>query len=507
MNKKKKTLFKVISISLLHKLKIFKFTKYRGFLTKKNLSCILTKINSVSKILELDLYVLNVFIKSNNLHKMSSYKVYDSLIFQNSHKNQATVLINFYKTKHKFINNKCFFKKKFLSIIYRFLNQKLIKSSDKNKFEIKLTHDVNFLTENPTFTKNLKFVKEKIKNNRKNFRNYEILSIDTFGSLNFEDCIHFKFIEEYSKYEIGVHISDVASFLPIENEHIIKSIEKIYSCFLNNKKVDLFSILSSYNLYSFRPWLDRFSFSLIFNLDHSSNILSLYICKGIIRNKRSFSKLQFNKTIDQVNKKINKNNKNCLFGKNLRKILEIKKKLHSNRNKMSGKLQSRLGGNLKKIDSFVNNQKNDIIEELMLLFNISLTEKILEYFPSFSNIQRFSKSSKNIKSVFFNVILFPNIKINFKNFKFLYKYTKILVWKEKKLINNIFLIDTNFFSSISILDIFNFKNKKFIKKYGLASNFFYIYNLLLLLEEYLIHFLIFSFIIFLKFVLVNNLKN
>nr|UXY87814.1 exoribonuclease R [Cryptomonas curvata] len=464
----KKSLFKFKSINLFHKFKKYKFTKYKGFLSKKILSYSVKKIYFVFNIRILDFCRYNILLINNNLNKISNYKVHHSLFFQKNDESQEILLIRLLIMKNRFINNKYFVKKKNLSVIYQFLKQKQKKKSLRNNLAIKKTHNVNFLSENPTISKNLKFIKEKTKTTRKDFRKYEMFSIDPLGTLNFEDCIHFKFKKKYSRYELGIHISDISSFLSIEKQHIIKSIEKVSSCFLHNKKVNLFSILSSNNLYSFRPWIDRFSFSLIFRLDHSSNVLYLYICKSIVRNKRSFSKLQFCEIVSQFNKKTN--NKTCLFGKNLTKILEMKKKLNSNRIKLNGKFQLKLGQIVRNFNSYNKNQKNDIIEEFMLLFNVCLTEKILEYFPSCSNIEKFSKNSKDIKSVFFNILLFPKLKINYNNFKSLFKSAKNFIWKEKKLIDNIFLININFLFSFKIFDIFNFRNKKIIKNFSLGLN-------------------------------------
>jgi hypothetical protein len=463
MDVKKEAISKFISINLFHKFKAFKNRKYRNFLSKKNLFYLPKKFRFIFKIIELNFYKINILLMNNHLKKILESKLYYNF-FRNFDKYLECMVIQLYIIKQNFVKDKFFIKKKNLSAIYRFFKHQKKKKSQQYNFTLKIAHNINFLTENPTISKNLKFIKERIKNNRKNFRKYEILSCDPSSSLNFEDCIHFKFNQKCSKFELGIHVSDIASFLHIEKQNIIKSIEKVASCFSNNKKRDLFSNLLSYNLYSFRQGIDRFSFSLIFNLDHSSNILSLFICKSIIRNKRSFSKLQVNKIISQYCKKTDKNNKNCLFGKNLRKILEIKKKLNSNRIKINGKFQSKFGKILKKLNFFNTKKENDMTEEFMLLFNISLTEKILEYFPSCSNIQIFSKNSKTIKSIFFNIILFPKIKINFKNFKFFYKCAKIFLWKERNLVKNTFSIET-IFNNYRIIDFFNFINKIFIKKF------------------------------------------
>ena len=107
----------------------------------------------------------------------------------------------------------------------------------------------------------------------------------------------------------------------------------------------------------------------------------------------------------------------------------------------------------------------------MLLFNVSLTEKILEYFPSCFSIQKFSKNIKHIKSSSFKFLLFPKIKIDLIYFKSLYKYAKVLCWKEKIIMNKIYLINNKYFDAFNILNIVNIRNKKILIKFIIGLKF------------------------------------
>ena len=465
----KNIFFKIISLSLFHTFKKFKFTKYKGFISKKIGIVILNFFFLKIRFSELDFCKIKGLILNNSLNKIRNFKLTNCLFTSDIRKNIESILNKFLIFNFSNINKKKILKIETLNTIYRFFKKK--KKLNKNNFHTKMTSIVNYLNDNPIIFENLKYIKEKNKVYRKDFRNLDIFSIDPLGSLIIEDSLHFKLNKKYSKFELGVHISDITCFLTVQNQSIIKSIEKITTNFLNDRKIDLFSTLSSYNLYSFRQGLDRFSFSLIFNLDHDSNILSLKICKSIIRNKRLLSYIQSVKIFTQSKNYFNKTEKKCFYEKNFRKILEFKKKLRSNRIKTNGKFQTKIQSYVKKFKYCFKNQNNNIIEELMLLFNVSLTEKILEYFPSCFSIQKFSKNIKHIKSSSFKFLLFPKIKIDLIYFKSLYKYAKVLCWKEKIIMNKIYLINNKYFDAFNILNIVNIRNKKILIKFIIGLKF------------------------------------
>ena len=468
MNLNEKKFLNIISLSLFHKFKNFKFIKYKGYLSKRILLFTKNIVNIVLKFSNLGFNKVKMLVIGNKVNRISYYRVFPELYFA---RNLQAIKKSFIFLNRKTFNYECLFKCKTPTSIYQFLNKTDKKTINNRKFQKKITQNVNFLIEKPKIIKELNFIKEKYKSYRSDFRNYDVFSIDPLGSLILDDTLHFKFSKKYSEFELGIHIPDIASFLKFESENIIKSVEKVSTCFLNDRKVDLFSILSSSTLYSLRQGIDRLSFSLIFRIDHCSNILSIKICKSITRNKRSFSYSQSNKIIYQSKKDAEENNQLCLFNKNLRSILELKKKLQSIRLKINGKFQLKVVDLLKNVCCSFKNQNNNITEEIMLLCNVSLAEKTLEYFPSCSNLRKFSKNCKNINSTFYNILLFPKLKIDLNNFKIISKYMKIFYWKEKKLLNKIFFIKNKFTSECKIFDVFNLENKKFIKTMYFGLNF------------------------------------
>jgi hypothetical protein len=468
MESTEKKFLKIISLSLFHKFKIFKFIKYKGYLSKKILSFTENSINTLSTFLNLSFCNVKMLVISNNVGIIQSYDFFPELYFARS---LQTIMKGSFFLKCSIFKNKCLYKYKIQTNIYQFLNKTDKKNTSYRKLQKKIAQNVNFLTEKPKIIKELNFIKEKFKHHRSDFRNYDIFSIDPLGSLILDDTLHFKFSKKYSKFELGIHIPDIACFLKYESENIIKSVEKVSTCFLYDRKIDLFSVLSSSTLYSLRQGIDRLSFSLIFKIDHFSNILSINICKSIIRNKRSFSHSQVNKIIYQSKKSMKTSNHFCFFNKNLRNLLELKKKIQSIRLKTNGKFQFKVLDFLKNSFCSFKDLNNNITEEFMLLCNVSLAEKTLEYFPSCSSLRKFCKKNKILNSNFYNIFLFPKIKIDLKNFKLISKCMKVFYWKEKKLVNIIWFIKNKIKSRCKILDIFNLENKNFIKNFCFGLNF------------------------------------
>nr|UXY87322.1 exoribonuclease R [Cryptomonas sp.] len=445
---KRKTIF--LNVTSLNKLQYYNFCKYlklnrilntlisqanlyylvKFYDIKINRSSFLTKNKTIKNEMEVN-YILDKFrkISLNYLGKIFTIK-------------------NFIPNIHVYEMSGY---KSFIQV-YKFL-QKLTKNYRIRK---KINQNVNFSSEYPRITEPLKYIREKLSKQRVDLRNFKIFSVDPSGSLNIDDSIHFKFYKNCSIFELGIHISDVFSLLKIETEHQIKSIEKLSTIFLIDRKIDFFPPIFSSNLYSIRQGVDRLAFSIIFKLDHFSNILSMEIFQSVIRNGRSFSKQQLDKFI-----KKSKKNKICLYGTIFRKLCEIKTKLFSYRIKTNGKFQFNSYSQKKNLDISSDNEGTKVIEEFMLLCNVSTAEKILEFFPSCSKLRFFGKYIKVPISDFFTLISLPKLKIDLQDFIVLSKNFRVFTWKERKTLSRIYLKKKNLKSKINT--IFSLKNNKTIE--------------------------------------------
>ncbi|XP_077088744.1 3'-5' exoribonuclease HELZ2-like [Siphateles boraxobius] len=124
---------------------------------------------------------------------------------------------------------------------------------------------------------------------RRDFRMLPTFTVDPAGSQDLDDAISVRDLGEY--YEIGVHISDVASFVAKDSE-LDKYARQLCTTFYPREKepIHMFPKELSANFFSLIPDHDRRAISLIIEVDAITNcIKKRFFFKSIIHSKRRFS--------------------------------------------------------------------------------------------------------------------------------------------------------------------------------------------------------------------------
>ncbi|XP_067314831.1 3'-5' exoribonuclease HELZ2 [Pseudorasbora parva] len=124
---------------------------------------------------------------------------------------------------------------------------------------------------------------------RKDFRMLPTFTIDPADSQDLDDAISVRDLGEC--FEIGIHISDVASFVAKDSE-LDKYARQLCTTFYQRGKepIHMFPEELSANFFSLIPNHDRRAISLIIQVDaKTSRIKGRYICKSVIHSKRKFS--------------------------------------------------------------------------------------------------------------------------------------------------------------------------------------------------------------------------
>ncbi|XP_058635594.1 helicase with zinc finger domain 2-like [Onychostoma macrolepis] len=124
---------------------------------------------------------------------------------------------------------------------------------------------------------------------RIDFRMLPTFTIDPADSQDLDDAISVRDLGEC--YEIGVHISDVASFVAKDSELDEYARQQCTTFYPRGKKpIHMFPKELSANLFSLIPNHDRRAISLIIQVDTKTNrIKERLICKSVIHSKRKFS--------------------------------------------------------------------------------------------------------------------------------------------------------------------------------------------------------------------------
>ncbi|KAL0191816.1 hypothetical protein M9458_014514, partial [Cirrhinus mrigala] len=124
---------------------------------------------------------------------------------------------------------------------------------------------------------------------RRDFRMLPTFTIDPADSQDLDDAISVRDLGEC--YEIGVHISDVASFVAKDSE-LDKYAKQLCTSFYPRGKepIHMFPKELSANFFSFIPNQDRRAISLIIQVDTKTHLIKRrLICKSVIHSKRKFS--------------------------------------------------------------------------------------------------------------------------------------------------------------------------------------------------------------------------
>ena len=143
------------------------------------------------------------------------------------------------------------------------------------------------------------------------------------------------------------------------------------------------------NLCSLRSNVDRLSFSTIWEIDRKANIVSTRCCKTIIRSRRAFTYMEAQELMDS--------NDQGSIARAIRNLNTIAKQLKERRNQQgaltlaSTQVKITLEEethNATDVRMYQMVETNYLIEEFMLLSNISVAEKIYERFPALSILRR-----------------------------------------------------------------------------------------------------------------------
>lgn len=237
--------------------------------------------------------------------------------------------------------------------------------------------------------KNLKVEENK---KRKDYTKELTFTIDPVDAKDFDDAISFKKSKE--NYEIGIHIADVSHYVIKDSVIDKEAVRRATSVYLSDRVVPMLPEVLSNDKCSLNPHEEKNVFSVYITFDSNFKIINKSISKSkIISDERfSYEEAQFiiekeknnipkELTILNKEKKVKKEISDAIVV--LNKIAEsLKIKRSNNGSIFFNKEEVRFKVNNKGEPTgyYVKKQKkaNFLIEEFMLLANVTVAEKIIE---------------------------------------------------------------------------------------------------------------------------------
>jgi ribonuclease R len=135
---------------------------------------------------------------------------------------------------------------------------------------------------------------------RKDLRHITTFTIDPFDAKDFDDALSVQKNED-GFWEIGVHIADVSHYVD-ENSILDKeALRRGNSVYLVDRVLPMLPEKLSNNLCSLRPHEDKYTFSVIFQMDDEFNIKDHWIGKTLIHSDRRFSYEEVQEVLDTKN--------------------------------------------------------------------------------------------------------------------------------------------------------------------------------------------------------------
>ncbi|KAM3606158.1 uncharacterized protein V6R79_011665 [Siganus canaliculatus] len=224
---------------------------------------------------------------------------------------------------------------------------------------------------------------------RDDLRHLTVCSVDPPGCTDIDDALHCRELEN-GNLEVGVHIADVSHFIRPGNALDKEAASRGTTVYLCGKRIDMVPELLSSNLCSLRSNVDRMAFSCIWEMNHEAEILKTRFTKSVINSKASLTYAEAQMRIDDTNK-------NDDITKSLRGLNKLAKILKKQRIEKGALTLSSLEVRFH-IDSETHDpidlqtkelmETNSMVEEFMLLANISVAQKIYEEFPDCAMLRK-----------------------------------------------------------------------------------------------------------------------
>ncbi|SNS71260.1 RNAse R [Belliella buryatensis] len=209
---------------------------------------------------------------------------------------------------------------------------------------------------------------------RKDFRGITTFTIDPADAKDFDDAISYRKLDN-GNYEIGVHIADVTYYVQPKTGLEKEAFDRATSVYLVDRTIPMLPERLSNGLCSLRPNEDKLTFSCVFEMDESGDVLNHWIGRTVIHSDRRFAYEEAQENID---------NQSGDFFEELTLLNELAKKLRKRRfdkgavNFETVEVKFKLDEKGTPLGLFVKERKDihKMIEEFMLLANRTVAEFI-----------------------------------------------------------------------------------------------------------------------------------
>ncbi|KAL2828912.1 hypothetical protein BDW59DRAFT_39372 [Aspergillus cavernicola] len=228
-------------------------------------------------------------------------------------------------------------------------------------------------------------------NGRRDLRDLLICSIDPPGCQDIDDALHARQLPN-GNFEVGVHIADVSHFVKPNNAMDLEASVRGTTVYLVDKRIDMLPHLLGTDLCSLKPYVERYAFSVLWEMTPNAEVVSADFTKSVIRSREAFSYEQAQLRIDDPSKTddLTQSMRTLL---NFSKILRQKRMDAGALNLASPEVRieadnDEVGDPLADVKTKAMLATNSLVEEFMLHANITVASKIYSTFPQTAMLRR-----------------------------------------------------------------------------------------------------------------------
>lgn len=232
-------------------------------------------------------------------------------------------------------------------------------------------------------------------NKRKDLRDLLVCSIDPPGCVDIDDALHARLLPN-GNYEVGVHIADVSHFVKPNNAMDVEASLRGTTVYLVDKRIDMLPMLLGTDLCSLKPYVERYAFSVLWGITPNADIVSADFTKSVIRSREAFSYERAQLRIDDASQQDE-------LTSGMRTLMMLSKKLKQKRmdagalNLASPEVRVETESETSDPVDVKTKQQldtNSLVEEFMLLANISVAHRNYQAFSQTALLRRHAAPPK-----------------------------------------------------------------------------------------------------------------
>lgn len=233
--------------------------------------------------------------------------------------------------------------------------------------------------------------KVKMVPDRLDLRHLPVLSIDPPGCKDIDDALHCIVLPN-GNYQVGVSIADVTHYVAPGSAMDLEAANRSTSTYLVNKRLDMLPALLTTDLCSLRANVDRYAFSVLWEVTPEAEIVNVDFKKTVIHSIAALTYQQAQSFIDQPDD----NSDDPQVGA-VKRLASLARKFRKKRidagalTLASPEVKFVLDSeslNPTDVQAYTLMEANALVEEFMLLANITVAKKILRNYPTLSVLRR-----------------------------------------------------------------------------------------------------------------------